>query len=441
MSALSRLGGRRFGVTLPVDTVLARRGDEVGVDRALAQALRQISAATRAGHSLQHAFEIAGKRSPGRVGAACGRAAGQMALGATIRQATSDFATQVRAPSAQLFAQVVAVQHRRGGDLGELCHRLARILHERGRLQAEARSATAQARFTARAVLALPVVLALGMAWIAPGTVRALASPGAFVLGLPALLLLVVGILVIRRVALDSVRIDPRATRARDRGRLARLILRAGGRGRMRQRMLRCGGAGGGVGLLLLVMAPSPVVAVCALGCLVGCGLLPILQERERAELLDDAVSTCLPHLLELSIALLAAGASPHETLVESIPSCPTPLRGLLAPAAAQVTLGRSAASALLALEVVHRSPELEAWATALTDGSRYGAPASDTLETLLRDARAAQRERFRQRAATAGPRIQLATVLLVVPAILWIMLVSAAGGLLRQLESAGVLG
>jgi hypothetical protein len=46
-----------------------------------------------------------------------------------------------------------------------------------------------------------------------------------------------------------------------------------------------------------------------------------------------------------------------------------------------------------------------------------------------------------RSRAAIAAPRMQLAVVLLVVPAVMWIVLAVAATGLARQMAAVGVLG
>ena len=59
----------------------------------------------------------------------------------------------------------------------------------------------------------------------------------------------------------------------------------------------------------------------------------------------------------------------------------------------------------------------LDAWLQLLAIGNSTGVAVTDSIETLLRDSRSRERERYRRRAATAGPRMQLATVLLIVPA------------------------
>jgi len=106
----------------------------------------------------------------------------------------------------------------------------------------------------------------------------------------------------------------------------------------------------------------------------------------------------------------------------------------------AMIELGRTPVSALGSQPVVLASPALEAWLQSLTSGARQGAPATQILETLLRDARASEREFIRSRAATIGPRIQLAVVAFVVPAITWLVLLATASGLAGQLRDAGVL-
>ena len=408
------------------------------LERELATVLRQIAASTRAGHSLEHAFSHAAARTRSSVAQAAQRAASQLAIGVAVERTLQEFADEVGGTSAALFAHVVRLQHRRGGDLGRICHRLARLLHERGRLRAEARSETAQARFTARAVLALPILLAVGMSMIAPSFVRQFASPGMLLLASPAVVLLAAGMLVVRRCALAALVLDDTA-RTSEREERRGLIARVAGAGSPRQQTTRTVGATACLTAPMLATSQTPLVVLGAVFAIGGAGSLPWLMRREARQALAATVDFGLPALLETSVALLAAGATPAEVVVDAIDTCPAPLGPLLQPAAAQIRIGRTPLSAVLALAVTASSPELEAWVFALMDGARYGVPATDTLESLLRDARSAQRERFRQRAATAGPRIQLAVVLLVVPGILWIMLLAAAGGLAGQLHEAGI--
>jgi tight adherence protein B len=94
------------------------------------------------------------------------------------------------------------VQRRSGGDLSRVLRGVAGALEEERRVLDEGRAATAQARFTAAVVIALPVCgIALG-ALASPGLLARLTG-SALGAGLraAALLLQVTGALVIRRLA------------------------------------------------------------------------------------------------------------------------------------------------------------------------------------------------------------------------------------------------
>jgi Flp pilus assembly protein TadB len=143
--------------------------------------------------------------------------------------------------------------------------------------------------------------------------------------------------------------------------------------------------------------------------------------------------------LLEVSIALFAAGATAHEVATLAPAASAEPLRSALAPAVHRVGLGRTIASAFASVPEIAASPQLDGWLHATCTSAELGAPAIDVLEQLLRDARAARREQLRTVAQTAGPRMQLALVLLVVPGVMWLMLLATVGGLVEQLRASGV--
>jgi tight adherence protein B len=122
----------------------------------------------------------------------------QDVLGALARR---NRAPATRGPLDTLVAAIL-LQRDAGGDLAGLLRDLAAALEQRGRVVADARSATAQARFTASLVTALPVA-ALALGELAqPGFVLTLASAPlpAVMLGL-ALVLQVVALVCVRRIA------------------------------------------------------------------------------------------------------------------------------------------------------------------------------------------------------------------------------------------------
>ncbi|MCW2923187.1 MAG: hypothetical protein JWM98_591, partial [Thermoleophilia bacterium] len=231
-----------------VDGLLARRSSGASRDIALADALRVVAAAMRSGSTVQGALARAAERGGSdAVARACGVAAARIALGRPVETEIDAFAAQVDTAAARLFAQVVRVQHRRGGDIGGPCHRLAALLHDRTRLDAEARSATAQARFSARAVIAIPFLLAAATAWRAPHAAAQFLHPGPLLLASPGIALIAAGALVARRIATTACSLgagtaDPRAAR---RGALRHLVRRIGGTGPRARSGARLGLAAG----------------------------------------------------------------------------------------------------------------------------------------------------------------------------------------------------
>jgi tight adherence protein B len=133
-----------------------------------------IADALGGGHSLRGALPEAAASVPGPAGHELRRTAAELAAGARTGKALE--ALRARAPSPQLDTLVAAclLQRRAGGDLARLLRDCARAFEDQSRVEAEARSATAQARFTGLIVVLLP----LGGALLAE-----LASPG-WLLGL-----------------------------------------------------------------------------------------------------------------------------------------------------------------------------------------------------------------------------------------------------------------
>src|SRR5207248_7558972 len=81
---------------------------------------------------------------------------------------------RLRSPRSDSFAAALLSQQLGGGDLAGLLRRFAAAAAERDRVAADARSATAQARFTGLLVVAMPSGAALFAELIHPGFVSGL---------------------------------------------------------------------------------------------------------------------------------------------------------------------------------------------------------------------------------------------------------------------------
>jgi tight adherence protein B len=158
-----------------------RRRYRAAVEAGVPEMAVAIADALAGGRSLRSAIdEAAGGASTepprsGGVGGAAGyelrRTAAELAAGAPTDDALEAMRRRVRSPGMDTLVAACLLQRRAGGDLARLLRDSARALEDQARLEAEVRSATAQARFTALIVVLLP----LGGALLAE-----LASPGWF---------------------------------------------------------------------------------------------------------------------------------------------------------------------------------------------------------------------------------------------------------------------
>ncbi len=126
---------------------------------------RALADALAAGHSVRGALTAAAR--DGSVGGPAGeemrRVAAALELGDRTEDVLRGLARRTGTGALDTLVAAVLLQRDAGGDLAGLLRDLAAALEERGRVVADARSATAQARFTARLVVALPVAgVALG---------------------------------------------------------------------------------------------------------------------------------------------------------------------------------------------------------------------------------------------------------------------------------------
>jgi tight adherence protein B len=162
---------------------------------------RALADALAGGHSVRGALSAAAR--DGGIGGPAGEelraAAAALDLGERTEDVLAALARRAGGGPLDTLVAAVLLQRDAGGDLAGLLRDLATALEQRGRVVADARSATAQARFTAQLVTGLPAA-ALALGELAqPGFVVALASS-------PLTAAMVVLALGLQAVALHCVR-------------------------------------------------------------------------------------------------------------------------------------------------------------------------------------------------------------------------------------------
>jgi tight adherence protein B len=191
------------GPAAAASTIARRRaGYRRAVDRGLPEVAVAVADALAAGRSARAALAAAAASLEGPPATEMRRVRTELALGAPTREALAGLRRRVGTPRVDSFAAALLSQQLAGGDLATLLRRFAAAAADRDRAEADARSATAQARFTGLLVVAMPVGAALLAELLEPGFVGGLLSnPAAAMLLVLASGLQLAGFAAIRRLS------------------------------------------------------------------------------------------------------------------------------------------------------------------------------------------------------------------------------------------------
>ena len=146
------------------------------VERGLPEIATAVADALASGRSARAALAAAATSLEGPPATEMHRVRAELALGAPTRDALAGLRRRVGSGRVDSFAAALLSQQLAGGDLATLLRRLAAAAAERERTEADARSATAQARFTGLLVVAMPAGAGLLAELLEPGFVGGLLS-------------------------------------------------------------------------------------------------------------------------------------------------------------------------------------------------------------------------------------------------------------------------
>jgi tight adherence protein C len=181
----------------------------------------------------------------------------------------------------------------------------------------------------------------------------------------------------------------------------------------------RAGGAAlavlGSAGLALL----QPVLAALVPALVAAAFLAPDLWLVRRAAARRASIARELPDLLDLLVISVEAGMALDPALQLAAERLPGILAAEVQNMLRELGLGTPRRAAYRGLADRLGSPEVAQVVAALLQAEELGAPLSRALAGQAEGLRAARRQRARDRAARAAPRIQLVVALLMVPAAL----------------------
>jgi tight adherence protein B len=179
-----------------------RRRYRRAVERSLPEVATAVADSLSAGRSLRASLGAAAAYLDGPPANELARIGAELDLGAATGAAISGWRARMRSPRVDAFAAALLSQRLAGGDLAGLLRRFAAGAAERDRVAEDARSATAQARFTGLLVVAMPSGGALFAELLSPGFLGGLlGSPAAAVMLALAAAPQVAGFVAIGRLA------------------------------------------------------------------------------------------------------------------------------------------------------------------------------------------------------------------------------------------------
>jgi tight adherence protein B len=179
-----------------------RRRYRAAVEQSLPEVATAVADSLGAGRSLRASLPAAAAYLDGPPAAELARLGAELDLGAGTAEAVAAWRARMRSERVDAFAAALLSQRLAGGDLAGLLRRFAAGAAERDRVAEDAKSATAQARFTGLLVVAMPTGGALFAELVQPGFLaKLLGSPAAAILIALAVGLQAIGFVAIRRIS------------------------------------------------------------------------------------------------------------------------------------------------------------------------------------------------------------------------------------------------
>lgn len=118
-----------------------------------------ITRSLRAGHPVPVAISMVAREMADPVGSEFGLIADEVTYGSDLETALRSLNERVGQADLPLFVTAVAIQNSTGGNLGEVLDNIAEVIRQRIKLRRKVKAISAEGRFSALALTALPLVM------------------------------------------------------------------------------------------------------------------------------------------------------------------------------------------------------------------------------------------------------------------------------------------
>jgi len=128
------------------------------IEKQMPEAMELLSRSLRAGHTLQSTLELVSHEIPAPLGKEMRVTYEEQRLGLSISQALRRMADRVASQDLRYFVTAVLIQTETGGNLAELLETIGGLIRDRLKLKGKVQALTAEGRFSALILIALPLV-------------------------------------------------------------------------------------------------------------------------------------------------------------------------------------------------------------------------------------------------------------------------------------------
>ena len=131
----------------------------------LGDCLTTVANALRAGYSFQQAMDVVAKEMEPPISTEFERVMTDMAMGVSLENALDQMNTRVNSSDFDLVVTAVLIQREVGGNLAQILDTISDTINDRIRMKREIKALTAQGKFSAWVLVALPFIVA-AFCWV-----------------------------------------------------------------------------------------------------------------------------------------------------------------------------------------------------------------------------------------------------------------------------------
>ena len=174
---------------------------QLNFGKQLVDVLILMTGAVRAGYSLPQAIEVVSKELKPPASDEFRRVRHEIGLGLSLSQALTNLVARMENDDLYLAVTAININSQVGGNIVTMLEAVTETIRERVRLFSEVRVLTAQQRFGSYVLTFLPIAMAAALFFINPEYMMRLFEPQILCIPIGAVIMVIVGNFVVRRLA------------------------------------------------------------------------------------------------------------------------------------------------------------------------------------------------------------------------------------------------